>query len=646
MRKSDDKGLLGPDITRRDFVGTTLAGTGAALLASSAPARAQTPGLSMTDIGPDWDGYGGVGDYAGKNGNTAEVVRAAHDTIRNRSFDAAIDGARDTNETYDLIVIGAGIAGLAAAYTFRKEHPTGTVLILDQHAIFGGEAKTNEFDVDGHRIAGPQGSTGIVVPFSRAKAVNMVSHFSEEIGLPTEIVYQEPKGLKKDILIPEDVYSPMHVAWERSDIGYFYPGHGWVKNAWHSGFKDAPIAETAKAALMKLEMFRTPPRRDDWQQWLDSITYEQFIRDVVGIDGDDLKVVTDYLNPQMAAMGCGLGADVVSALSAFNFLQPGVNGYARYSDGGSDPTDDIYLASFPGGNSIIARKFLKYVIPDAITGENTIQDVHFGKVNWEALDRVGAQARLRVSATVIGVAHDSGLEAAKGVVVTYVKDGKVYKSKGKAAVCAGQQHVNRHICRDAPSTHKGAMAEFHHAPFLVVNVAVRNWKFLEKLGVASARWFNGFGWYTSLRRNVVIDGKEPQPLNPKKPFVLTMYNAFCMPGVPFPDQCTAARMAMFSMPYSEIERSIKAQFSEMFGEYGFKADRDIAGIITNRQGHAYIVDPPGFFFGKNGKPSPLDVMKTQYGRISFGHSERSGAQMWETAAHEGERAAKQALERI
>lgn len=648
MAKKDGSPFLGDGITRRDFVGSTLVGSGAALLAAGAPnkARAQTRGLTMTDIGSDWDGYGGVGDYAGKNGNTSEVVRAAHGAIRNHSYDAAIAGARDTNETYDLIIIGAGIAGLTAAYTFRKENPNGSVLILDQHAIFGGEAKTNEFEVDGYRLAGPQGSTGIVVPFSRAKAVGMVSHFSEEIGLPTDIEYQDAKGLSKSILVPEDIYSPMHIAWERSDIGYFYPGHGWVKNAWHDGFKNAPIPESAKSALTRLELFRTPPRRDDWMQWLDSMTYEQFIRDVVGIDGADLKIVTDYLNPQMAAMGCGLGADVVSALSAFNFLQPGVNAYYRYGDGGSDPTDDIYLASFPGGNSIVARKFLKKVIPDAIEGADNIHDVHFGKVNWSELDKSGSAARLRLSSTVIGVEHENGLSTTSNVVVTYVKNGQVFRSKAKAAVCAGQQHVNRHICRDAPAGHKDAMAEFHHAPFLVLNVAVRNWKFLEKLGIASARWFDGFGWYTSLRRNVIIGGKEPQPLDPSKPFVLTMYNAYCIPGVPFPNQCTAARMAMFSTPYSEIERAVKAQFTEMFGDYGFNADRDIAGIIANRQGHAYIVDPPGFFFGKNGKPSPLDVMKQQYGRISFGHAELSGAQMWETAAHEGERAARQALERI
>jgi len=82
----------------------------------------------------------------------------------------------------------------------------------------------------------------------------------------------------------------------------------------------------------------------------------------------------------------------------------------------------------------------------------------------------------------------------------------------------------------------------------------------------------------------------------------------------------------------------------MFGDSGFDARRDVAGLITNRWGHAYIVDPPGFFFGKDGKPAPKEVLRKPYERLSFGHSELSGAQMWETAAEEGERAGKQALE--
>ena len=212
------------------------------------------------------------------------------------------------------------------------------------------------------------------------------------------------------------------------------------------------------------------------------------------------------------------------------------------------------------------------------------------------------------------------------------------------AILCGQQHANRHICRDIAPDYREAMNHFHHAPMLTVNVALRNWKFLDRLGIASARWFEGFGWWTSLRRNLEIPGQTTQPLDPAKPVVLTMYNPFPLPGVPFPQQCTAARMQMFGLSYADIEQAVTAQFTKMFADAGFDARRDIAGIITNRWGHAYVVDPPGFFYGKNGAPAPKDVIRQRFHRISFGHSELSGAQMWETAAEEGERAGLQALE--
>lgn len=634
---------------RRDFVGGTLLGSGAALLGMASPlalreAQAQTVASKMTGLGPDWTGPGGIGDYAKSNGNTHEVVNAAHGGIRNQQWDAMLRRATDTGEHPDAVIVGTGTAGLSAAWTLRREHPDGTVLLFDQHPVFGGEAKQNEFMVDGYHLTAPQGATGIVVPFDKARQTGMWSHYVKDLGWPDEFVFQQPTGLSKPLLIPEDAWSPMHVAWERADVGYFYQGHGWVKNVWRNGFKGAPISEAARNALMALELYRDPPRRDDWERWLDSMTYLQFLKDVVGLDDAVLPEVTGYLNPVMAAMGCGLGADVVSAYSAYNFLQPGVNGYYRYQNGGADPTDTIYLASFPGGHAGTARCFLKKFMPAAISGDANLAQILNGAIRWDQLDRKGEPVRMRLAATVIAIRHEGSPESARNMVVIYEKGGKLFKVRTRGVVCCGQQHANRHVCRDISPEVREAMNGFHHAPMLTVNVAVRNWKFLEKLGVASARWFEGFGWWTSLRRNLDIPGQVTQPLDPAKPVVLTQYIPFPLPGLPFPQQCTAARMQLFALSYAQIDTAVREQFTRMFEEAGFDAERDMAGLITNRWGHAYVVDPPGFFFGRDGKPAGKDVLRRRFGRLTFGHSELSGAQMWETAAEEGDRAARQLLE--
>ena len=530
MEKQQDQ-----TVTRRDFVGGTLLGSGAALLTAAAPnsltssAKAQTVEHPLTGLGADWTGPSGVGDYAGKNGNTAEIVNAAHGQIRNGELDIRIAKAPVVDDLYDLVIIGAGISGLTSAYRFRRTNPTAKILILDQHAIFGGEAKQNDFDVDGYRLTGPQGSTGIVVPFAKASHLGFAAPILKELGFPEDFTFQKAQNLSKPMEIPHDAWGPMHISWERGDTAFFYEGKGMVANPWRNGFKDAPIPEKVKKALVDLELFRTPPKRDDWAEWLDSMTYKEFLLNVAGVPEDCIDGVLQVLSPVMASMGCGQGGEVISAYSAYNFLQPGVNGYYRYQFDGQDPTDVLYLATFPGGNTMIARKLLKRAKPEAIGGADTVYEVMTGPVQWDQLDRAGQNLRMRLSSTVFSVVHEGKPATAKAVRITYDKDGKLMSVRAKAAICAGQQHANKHICHDISNDYRDAMGAFQHAPMLVINVALRNWRFLDKLGVSGVRWFEGLGWWTSLRRNLIVDGHETQPLDPNKPVVMTQYIPFLIP---------------------------------------------------------------------------------------------------------------------
>ena len=61
---------FGPRVTRRDFLNGALVGAGAALVGC----RQSAP----SSLGPDWYGYGGVGDYRFSHGNTPEAVETAH----------------------------------------------------------------------------------------------------------------------------------------------------------------------------------------------------------------------------------------------------------------------------------------------------------------------------------------------------------------------------------------------------------------------------------------------------------------------------------------------------------------------------------------------------------------------------------------
>lgn len=643
-READRLGMNAP-ITRRDFAGSTLLGAGAALLAAAAPgaiksARAQTVSAPMTGLDASWTGPGGIGDYAKANGNTHEVLNAAHGHIRNRDLDNYLASATDTGEVFDLLVVGAGISGLSSAYTYHRHRPKSPVLLLDQHPVFGGEAKQNEFEVDGVHLWAPQGSTGMVFPLKRAKEYNFYSDFYEQLDFPREFEFQKPRNLSSNMLVPGDMWGPMHIQWEAADIGYFFESKGFVKNMWRDGLRNTPFSDKERLDFMTAELFRTPNRRPDWEQWLDSMTYSEYLRNELGID---CPAFEKYISPVNAAMGCGLGSDVISAYSAFNFMAPGPVSQGRdLGKGLADPADQVYLVTLPGGNASIARRLVQKMLPGAFKGKR-LTDLLLDRINFGVLDQPANPVRIRLSSTVVAVKHDGDPEKAKRVTVWYERGGRLYKVKAKGVVLAGQQHVNRHICLDVTEDHREAMQGFHHAPILTVNVALRNWRFLDKLGISCARWFEGFGWWTGLRRNVIVDGKETMPLDPNKAVVLTQYNPFLLPGLPFPQQCTSARMQLFGMSYADIEAAVRSQFTKMFSSAGFDAARDIAGITTNRWGHAYVVDPPGFFFGKNGKPAPREILRKPFNRIAFSHSELTGTQMWETAADEGQRAATQLL---
>src|SRR3954470_174355 len=196
----DGKGGAGADrlgmnepISRRDFINGTLA-AGAGLWAGG-----RLPlDLSAAD---DFTGYGGVGDYSHSNGNTYEVMSAAH-AMRDGKFERSIARAVNTGETYDLVAVGGGISGLASAVFFQKRKG-GRCLVLDNHAIFGGEAKRNEFLVDGQSVVAHQGSAMFPVP----KAGGDSARFYEMIGMDrSHFDYQKWSGREPEMPLGQTPY--------------------------------------------------------------------------------------------------------------------------------------------------------------------------------------------------------------------------------------------------------------------------------------------------------------------------------------------------------------------------------------------------------------------------------------------------------
>ena len=623
------------DITRRDFIGGTLIGFGATLLGSCGRPRAAP---KMTD---PWTGYGGVGDYASSNGNVASVRDAAH-LIRDGLSSDLTDNIEDTGEEYDLIIIGGGFSGMGAAYQFHKQNgDSGRCLMLDNHGVFGGEAKQNEFDVDGYRLYGPQGSNDFGPP--DAGSSGLIADIFRDTGLPFEYEFVNPDQTRTTVRAPLENYYGMFWEEERYDTGYFV-GEGkegrWVINPRQDDLARMPWPDDFKEELNRI--FRDEEQfyeGEDLDRWLDSMSYKELLEDVMGYS----PRVTEYFDPLIAISMGGVGADVYSAYSAKDLELPGTQ--APYHYDSSQDDHDVGVYSFPGGNTGILRHIVKYLLPDSIQGSATFDNILTNAIDFSALDQSGQSLRIRLNSTAIDVSHEGPAESAKYVNVTYYRDGRLARVRAKAVVMSIGGWVARNIVKDMPAPITEAYEQFHHAPVLVVNVALRNWRFLDRLGISSGRWFDGFGDFFSIRRPM-ITGDSTQPFDPDKPIVMTFYVPFNYPGYSIEEQGALGRAELLSKPYGEYEAEIIEQMTHMFASSGFDAQRDIAGIVLNRWGHAYISPQPGFHFGTEGNEAPKDIVKRGFGRVQFGHSELSGYMSATRALTEGASAAAKLLEEV
>ncbi len=609
---------LNTRICRRDFLNATLLASGNMLLKSLAPNQ-------LLGQQPSWGGYSGVGDYAGANGNTEEVMLGGH-AVRDGAFKIP-STAVDTGEIFDLVIVGGGISGLAAALFFKdKAQPKQTCLVLENHSIFGGEARRNEFMVDGQRLMAPQGSNWFAIPSS-------VEQFYERIGVDwREFKYQGWSGPPPEMPLSRSSYHHARQLPSPANFGFHFgatfgqrPGM-WLADPWNN-LERAPLSAQMRSDFARyLTQYNQAPihKSEEELRRLDTITAEDALIEQCGVSREFIRL---FVAPHEAAAR-GLGPDALSG--AWYLRMVGRGG-------------DIQRHSFPDGNTGFPRHIIKTLIPEAIPGPHTLEAVCRNRVNFAALDRPANQVRIRLQSTAVKVEHEGEPEKSAFVRVTYARSGRIYRLKARSVIMAGGGWITKHVVRDLPSAHRDAYNQFHYSAHLVANVALRNWRFLHKLGLSGGRWFEGFGYWTEVRTTATF-GSESRTIGPDSPTVLSLVVPLFYPGLPTAEQGTKGRRELISTSFREYERRIREQFVDMFSSSGFDPRADIAGIILNRWGHAYVNPQPGFMFGKDGKPAPGDVLRNApFGRIAFAHTDLSGSMGHQMAIQEAQRAVTQLL---
>jgi spermidine dehydrogenase len=405
----------------------------------------------------------------------------------------------------------------------------------------------------------------------------------------------------------------------------------WVTDPWGTKLEGAPIPASTREALLRAQTSSSPKpeyRGDAISRRLDKMTLEDHLMEKYGASRETVRTFfTDE------GGGFGLGPDALS----------GYTGYA-FDALGAIPEDGTQM--LPDGNSGIARLIVKTLIPESIGGEHSLPDVSRNQVNFTALDLPNAPSRIRLDSTAVWVKHDGDPSKSESVTIAYTRGGKTYRVKARSVIMAGGSWTTRRIVRDLPQDRREAYAEFHRSPCMVANVAVRNWRFLYKMGISGCQWFEGLGSYLQIRKTALCGADSPT-IGPDSPVVLTIKVLYMYPGKSAEEQGHMGRGEMISTPFREYERQIRMQLSEMFSRSGFDAQRDIAGIILNRWGHAYASPAPGFYFGKGGKPAPGDVLRAApFGRIAFANTDLSGMPDHKSSIIEGDRAVEQLLEDV
>jgi spermidine dehydrogenase len=610
---------------RRDFLNSVLLASGSVLLKSATPLEL------LAQQQPSWGGYTGEGDYASANGNTEEVMLAAH-AVRDGAYDSPLVDATETGEVFDLVVVGGGISGLAAALYFKDAAPAGkTCLVLENHPVFGGQARRNEFIVDGQRLLAPQGSNWFWVP---AKT-KLVEEFYARIGVnPNEFKYQEWGGPPPAMPLSRTSYHFARNLPPPPNFGFYFgekfgkqPGE-WVVDPWRNidRLPLSPGLRSDFAAYLKavVDYHRSPPPDSEAvMRRYDTMTAEQVLIERHGLSREFIQM---FVAPHLAA-AIGAGPDAVTGCR-----------YRVYGSG-----DNLTRHSFPGGNTGFTRHIVKVLIPDAIPGPASLESICRTRINFAALDRPGNQIRIRLGSTAVRVEHDGAPGSASYVRILYTRGGKAYRIKARTVVMAGGGWITKHVVRDLPATHREAYDQFLYNATLVANVALRNWRFLYKLGLSGGRWFEGFGYWTEVR-TVATFGAASRTIGPDSPTVLSIITPFFYPGLPAREQCSKGRAEILSTSFRDFERKVREQFTEMFAASGFEARRDIAGIILNRWGHHFVVAQPGFVYGKGGKPAPAEVLrKAPFGRIAFANTDLTGDSGHDLAIEEGHRAVAQLL---
>jgi spermidine dehydrogenase len=609
-------------ISRRDFLnGAAL--TIAAGLTPTAQAAAQ-PGRYPPAL-------------TGLRGQHPGSFEAAHAQAYDRGHYPL--GAAPVEERYDLVVVGAGISGLAAAWFYRRAAgPSARILVLDNHDDFGGHAKRNEFTLDGRLVLGYGGSESIDSP--RTHYSDVAKALLRELGVEIDRFesafdrkFYASRGLARGVFFPReafgrDVLVPGEPASGGADELARALANARPLDEFIAGF---PIAPESKAQLRALYDGARDPlagrTNEEKRDVLKSTSYRDYLTRFCGCSEEAANCF------QGRTLGFfGLGCDAVPAADARDLGYPGFDGLGLPARSGPR---EPYIYHFPDGNASLARLLVRSLLPDAAPG-HTMEDVVLAPFDYGKLDRDGQNVRIRLDSTCVDVRNDGDT-----VLVSYVRAGMTRRVAAGHAVLACFHMVIPHIMPELSAPQRDALARNVKTPLVYTNVLTRNWEPWVRLGVHDIAAPMSFHTRVKLDFPVSLGGYR-HPGDPSEPMCLHLVHVPGAPnqGLDARTQFRIGQRKLLETTFADFEGRIRDELDRMLGPGGFSSGRDIAAITVNRWPHGYGYVANSLFDGDD-YDSVLAQARQRVGRVAIANSDAGGDAYAHLAIEQAARAVRE-----